>query len=69
MDRSVLEGDPHNVMEGMLIAAYAIGAQEGYLYVRAEYPLAVQRLKLAITEARKKGLLGKNILGPDSTLR
>ncbi len=63
MDRSVLEGDPHNVMEGMLIAAYAIGADEGYLYVRAEYPLAVQRLKLAITEAKKKGLLGKNIMG------
>ncbi|MDP2806679.1 MAG: NADH-quinone oxidoreductase subunit NuoF [bacterium] len=63
MDRSVLEGDPHNVMEGMLIAAYAIGASEGYLYVRAEYPLAVQRLKLAITEAKKHGLLGKNIMG------
>jgi NADH-quinone oxidoreductase subunit F len=63
MDRSVLEGDPHNVMEGMLIAAYAIGAQEGYLYVRAEYPLAVKRLKLAISEAKKHGFLGKNILG------
>jgi NADH-quinone oxidoreductase subunit F len=63
MDRSVLEGDPHNVMEGMLIAAYAIGADEGYLYVRAEYPLAVQRLKLALSAAKKHGLLGKNIMG------
>jgi NADH-quinone oxidoreductase subunit F len=63
MDRSVLEGDPHSVMEGMLIAGYAIGASEGYLYVRAEYPLAVERLKLAISEAKKQGLLGKNIMG------
>ena len=63
MDRSVLEGDPHSVMEGMLIAAYAIGADEGYFYVRAEYPLAVKRLKLAIKQAEKAGLAGKNILG------
>ncbi len=63
MDRSVLEGDPHNVMEGMLIAGYAIGADEGYFYVRAEYPLAVERLKLAIEQAKKKGFLGKNIMG------
>jgi len=63
MDRSVLEGDPHSVMEGMLIAGYAIGADEGYFYVRAEYPLAVERLKLAIEQAKKKGFLGKNIMG------
>ncbi len=63
MDRSVLEGDPHSVLEGMLIAAYAIGADEGYIYVRAEYPLAVKRLKIAIDQARRKGFLGKNILG------
>ncbi len=63
MDRSVLEGDPHNVMEGMLIAGYAIGADEGYFYVRAEYPLAVERLKLAIEQAKKRGFLGKNIMG------
>ncbi len=63
MDRSVLEGDPHSVMEGMLIAGYAIGADEGYFYVRAEYPLAVERLKRAIEQARKKGFAGKNIMG------
>ena len=63
MDRSVLEGDPHNVMEGMLIAGYAIGADEGYFYVRAEYPLAVERIKMAIEQAKKKGFLGKNIMG------
>jgi NADH-quinone oxidoreductase subunit F len=63
MDRSVLEGDPHSVMEGMMIAAYAIGADEGYFYVRAEYPLAVARLKRAIAQAEKKGLAGKNVMG------
>ncbi|NSW75511.1 MAG: NADH-quinone oxidoreductase subunit NuoF [Candidatus Atribacteria bacterium] len=63
MDRSVMEGDPHSVVEGMAIAGYAIGAQEGYIYVRAEYPLAVRRLKKAIEEARAAGLLGQNILG------
>ena len=63
MDRSVLEGDPHSVIEGMAIGAYAIGASQGYAYVRAEYPLAVERLQKAIDDARKKGLLGKNILG------
>jgi NADH-quinone oxidoreductase subunit F len=63
MDRSVLEGDPHSVMEGMLIAGYAIGAEEGYLYVRAEYPLAVERLKLAIEQAKQKGFAGRNIMG------
>lgn len=65
MDRSVLEGDPHSVLEGMLICGYAIGADEGYLYVRAEYPLAVARLKKAIVDATALGYLGKNILGTD----
>lgn len=63
MDRSVLEGDPHSVLEGMMIAAYAIGADEGYIYCRAEYPLAIRRLKLAISQCTGKGLLGKNIFG------
>ncbi|MDF2628258.1 MAG: iron hydrogenase beta subunit [Symbiobacteriaceae bacterium] len=63
MDRSILEGDPHGVLEAMAMAGYAIGAQQGYIYVRAEYPLAVERLKLAIRQARERGLLGKNILG------
>jgi len=63
MDRSVLEGDPHSVIEGMAIAAYAIGAPQGYVYVRAEYPLAVERLSHAIEQARACGLLGKKILG------
>ena len=63
MDRSVLEGDPHSVIEGMAIAAFAVGAQEGYVYVRAEYPLAVERLSTAIAQARACGLLGPNILG------
>jgi NADH-quinone oxidoreductase subunit F len=63
MDRSVLEGDPHSVIEGMAIAAYAIGAEQGYAYVRAEYPLAVERLDKAIDQARECGLLGKGILG------
>lgn len=63
MDRSILEGDPHSVIEGMLIEGYAIGASRGYVYVRAEYPLAVERLGHAIVNARKAGLLGKSILG------
>jgi NADH-quinone oxidoreductase subunit F len=63
MDRSVLEGDPHSIIEGMALGAYAIGADEGYVYVRAEYPLAVERLQLAIDHAREYGLLGANILG------
>ena len=63
MDRSVLEGDPHSVVEAMAIAAYAIGASQGYVYVRAEYPLAVARLGKAIEQAREYGLLGKNIMG------
>ncbi|MBU0566633.1 NADH-quinone oxidoreductase subunit NuoF [bacterium] len=63
MDRSVLEGDPHAVIEGMLIGAFAIGAGQGYLYVRSEYPLAIERLKRAIGQARDYGLLGENIFG------
>ncbi len=63
MDRSVLEGDPHSVIEAMAIAAYAIGADEGYIYVRAEYPIAVDRLKIAIAQAEEYGLLGEDILG------
>ena len=63
MDRAVLEGDPHSVLEAMAICGYAIGAQTGYIYVRAEYPVAVERLQLAIDEARKLELLGKNIFG------
>ena len=61
MDRSVLEGDPHSVLEAMAIAGYAIGANQGYIYVRAEYPIAVKRLQIAIEQAREYGLLGKNI--------
>ncbi|MCM1334396.1 MAG: NADH-quinone oxidoreductase subunit NuoF [Eubacterium sp.] len=63
MDRSVLEGDPHVVIEAMAIAGYAIGATQGYIYVRAEYPIAVQRLQIAIDQAREAGFLGKNIFG------
>ncbi|MCL2029942.1 MAG: NADH-quinone oxidoreductase subunit NuoF [Oscillospiraceae bacterium] len=63
MDRSVLEGDPHSVVEAMTIAGYAIGAHEGYLYVRAEYPIAVKRLEIAIRQAREYGFLGKGIFG------
>ena len=63
MDRSVLEGDPHSVMEGMMIAAFTIGANRGFIYVRAEYPLAVERLKIALGQARDCGFLGQNILG------
>ncbi|MDE7233928.1 MAG: NADH-quinone oxidoreductase subunit NuoF [Ruminiclostridium sp.] len=63
MDRSVLEGDPHVVIEAMAIAGYAIGATQGYIYVRAEYPIAVQRLQIAINQAREAGFLGKNIFG------
>ena len=63
MDRSLLEGDPHSVIEAMIIAGYAIGGAEGYAYVRAEYPLAVERLGIAIGQARQRGFLGRNILG------
>lgn len=65
MDRSILEGDPHSVLEAMEIAGYSIGADKGYIYVRAEYPIAVQRLQVAIDQAREYGLLGKNIFGTD----
>ncbi len=65
MDRSILEGDPHSVIEGMIIAGYAIGAREGYIYCRAEYPLAIAHLKTALTKAHEYGLLGENILGSD----
>ncbi len=65
MDRSILEGDPHAVIEGMLIAGYAVGAQSGWFYIRAEYPLAVERVEKALKQARGRGLLGKNILGTD----
>lgn len=63
MDRSVLEGDPHRVLEGMLICGYAIGASQGIIYCRAEYPLAIKRLKIAIEQAKERGFLGTNILG------
>ncbi|MGI6036671.1 MAG: NADH-ubiquinone oxidoreductase-F iron-sulfur binding region domain-containing protein [Limnochordia bacterium] len=69
MDRSVMEGDPHRILEAMLIAGYAIGADEGYIYVRAEYPLAVTRLRKAIAAAEQLGLLGDNILGTDFSFR
>lgn len=65
MDRSVLEGDPHSVLEAMMIAGYAIGASQGYIYVRAEYPIAVNRLKVALKQAREYGILGENVLGTD----
>jgi bidirectional [NiFe] hydrogenase diaphorase subunit len=65
MDRSVLESDPHRVLEGMAIAAYAIGANKGYVYVRAEYPLAIERLQNAIKQAKRKNLMGENILGTE----
>jgi NADH-quinone oxidoreductase subunit F len=65
MDRSILEGDPHSVLEAMALAGYAIGADSGYIYIRAEYPLAINRLKIAVKQAYELGLLGKNILGTD----
>jgi len=65
MDRSLIEGDPHSLLEGMAICGYSVGASEGYVYCRAEYPLAIKRLKLAITQAEEYGLLGDNILGTD----
>ncbi|NLI60026.1 MAG: NADH-quinone oxidoreductase subunit NuoF [Clostridiales bacterium] len=65
MDRSILEGDPHAVIEAMTIAGYTVGADQGYIYVRAEYPIAVKRMTIAIAQAREYGLLGKNILGTD----
>lgn len=65
MDRSVLEGDPHSLIEGMMIAGFAIGASKGYVYVRAEYPLAIKRLEIAIEQAKANGLLGNNLFGTD----
>ncbi|MBC7263016.1 MAG: NADH-quinone oxidoreductase subunit NuoF [Chloroflexi bacterium] len=67
MDRSILEGDPHSVIEGMIIASYAIGAHQGYIYCRAEYPLAIKRIKMAIEQCHEYGLLGENILGSGHT--
>ena len=67
MDRSILEGDPHSLIEGMTICGYAVGSEEGYIYCRAEYPLAIKRLKNAIAQAEDYGLLGDNILGTDSS--
>ncbi|GAB4294342.1 MAG: NADH-quinone oxidoreductase subunit NuoF [Marinilabiliales bacterium] len=69
MDRSVLEGDPHSVLEGMMIAAYAIGADEAYIYCRAEYPLAIQKLKIAIAQCEDRGYLGKNIFNSDFSFK
>ena len=69
MDRSTMEGDPHTVIEGMTIAAYTIGASEGYIYIRAEYPLAVHRVRLAIKQAEEKGFLGENILGTNFSFK
>ena len=69
MDRSIMEGDPHRLLEGMLIAGYACGAEEGYIYVRAEYPMAVERLRMAIAQAEEMGLLGENILGSGFNFR
>ena len=69
MDRSIMEGDPHKMIEGMIIGAYLVGAQNGYIYVRAEYPLAVERLKIAIAQAEERGLLGDNILGSGFNFR
>jgi NADH-quinone oxidoreductase subunit F len=69
MDRSILEGDPHSVLEGMMVAAYAIGADEAYIYVRAEYPLAIKRLINAIKQCEKKGYLGKNIFASDKNFK
>jgi len=63
MNRSLLESDPHSVLEGILIAAYVIGAKKGYIYCRAEYPLALERLKHALNQMHEYGLLGENILG------
>lgn len=69
MDRSIMEGDPHKLLEGMAISAYAIGADEAYIYVRAEYPLAIKRLRVAIKQAEESNFLGKNILGTDFSFK
>lgn len=65
MDRSILEGDPHSILEAMTVAGYCIGAAQGYIYIRAEYPVAVERLEIAIDQAREYGLLGKNLFDAD----
>jgi NADH:ubiquinone oxidoreductase subunit F (NADH-binding) len=65
MDRSTLEGDPHSILEAMTIAGYTVGASRGFIYIRAEYPLAIRRLEIAIAQSREMGLLGDNILGSD----
>ena len=65
MDRSIMEGDPHSVIEAMALCGYCIGASEGLIYIRAEYPLAVNRLKIAIEQAREYGMLGKRIMGSE----
>ena len=65
MDRAIMEGDPHKLLEGMILCGYTIGADEGIIYVRAEYPLAIHRLEVAMAQARERGYLGKNILGSD----
>lgn len=69
MDRSVMEGDPHRLLEGLAIAAYAVGADRGFIYVRAEYPLAIERLRLALRQARQRNILGNNIFGSQFDLR
>jgi len=69
MDRSLMEGNPHSVLEGMIIGAFAIGAQEGYIYVRHEYPLAVENATIALQQAEENGLLGDNILGSGFNFR
>ena len=68
MDRSVLEGDPHSVIEGKIIGSYAIGATKGYFYIRAEYPLAIERIEKAIQQCRERGILGEGILGSSFNL-
>jgi NADH:ubiquinone oxidoreductase subunit F (NADH-binding)/Pyruvate/2-oxoacid:ferredoxin oxidoreductase delta subunit/(2Fe-2S) ferredoxin len=68
MDRAVIEGDPHRLLEGMAVAAYGIGASKAYVYIRAEYPLAIERLKVAIAQAKERGFLGKHIMGTDFDL-
>lgn len=65
MDRSLLEGDPHRILEGMMLGAYSIGASKGFFYIRAEYPLAIKRIKQAIAQAKEVGLMGENIFGSD----
>jgi hypothetical protein len=68
MDRAVCESDPHRLLEGMITGCYAIGATKAYIYIRAEYPLAIERLKVAIAQAKERGFLGKNVMGTDFSL-